>query len=255
MKILMTGSHGLIGSALVAALQRTGAQVVRLHRSGGKNDRENVYWDLTSSVGDVSGALAKMLPLFRLGLGGRLGRGTQYWSWIALLDVVSAIDHILRTPALTGPINLTSPAPVTNRDFTATLGRVLHRPARLAVPAFGLRLALGEMADEALLASARVQPRRLLESGFVFQYPTLDQALEAGGGFGDKRSGQGVRRSCWGGKRMPLSSVGDCQPGVNHVHSAPGAEILRAVGMNTLLVQDDSSALPSERASKSVGTS
>ncbi len=125
------------------------------------------------------GALARLLPIFRLGLGGRVGNGRQYWSWITLEDVVSAIEFAIANPALSGPLNLTSPNPVTNAVFTAALARVLSRPALLPVPAFALRLALGEMADEALLASQRVQPEKLLKADFRFIHPQLDEALVA----------------------------------------------------------------------------
>jgi hypothetical protein len=125
------------------------------------------------------GALSRMLPVFRLGLGGRIGNGNQYWSWIALDDAVGAIRHALTSAALRGPVNVAAPEPVTNRRFTETLGRVLGRPTRLPVPAPVARLALGEMADELLLASTRVAPRRLLESGYTFRYPELERALRA----------------------------------------------------------------------------
>lgn len=124
------------------------------------------------------GALARLLPIFRLGLGGRVGNGRQYWSWIALEDAEGAIEFALDDPTLSGPVNLTSPNPVTNAAFTAALARALRRPALLPVPAFALRLALGEMADEALLASQRVQPEKLLKAGFPFAHPQLDEALE-----------------------------------------------------------------------------
>ena len=124
------------------------------------------------------GALQQMLPVFRLGIGGTVGSGQQYWSWIALPDVVNAIRHALVTESLQGPLNLVSPQPVTNREFTRTLGHVLHRPTMLPVPAWAVRLALGEMGEALLLSSARTQPRRLLESGFQFQWPELKTALQ-----------------------------------------------------------------------------
>jgi len=123
------------------------------------------------------GALARMLPLFRLGLGGRLGSGRQFMSWIALEDAVGALAFVLENESLEGPVNVTSPQPVTNRQFTASLARVLRRPALLHAPAFALRAALGEMAEEMLLASARVFPRRLLASGYRFAQPDLETAL------------------------------------------------------------------------------
>jgi uncharacterized protein (TIGR01777 family) len=123
------------------------------------------------------GALAKMLMPFRLGVGGRIGDGKQYMSWIALDDVIEAIHHMLATETLTGPVNTVAPNPVTNAEFTRTLGRVLERPTLFHVPVFGLRLAFGEMADAALLSSARVEPARLLATNFKFAYPTLESAL------------------------------------------------------------------------------
>lgn len=123
------------------------------------------------------GALGRMLPAFRWGLGGPLGSGRQWMSWIAIDDLVGAIYHALMTDSLDGAINLTSPHPVTGREFAAALGRVLQRPTPLPVPAPALRLVFGEMADVALLSSARVLPARLQESGYDFRYPELDGAL------------------------------------------------------------------------------
>jgi uncharacterized protein len=124
------------------------------------------------------GALARMVPLFRLGLGGRLGSGRQYMSWVTLDDAVDAICHAIATEALSGPMNLVSPNPVTNRQFTKDLGRALRRPTLFPAPAFMLRLLLGEMADAMLLASTRVFPRRLVTSGFGFESPELSGAME-----------------------------------------------------------------------------
>jgi hypothetical protein len=128
-------------------------------------------------LGRHGGALAQMLTPFRWGLGGSLGCGRQYWSWIALEDLVNAFVHVLATDSLSGPVNAVSPMPVTNREFTRTLGRVLSRPTIVPVPASVLRLMMGEMADALLLASARVRPVRLLETGFQFRYPDLEAAL------------------------------------------------------------------------------
>jgi len=124
-----------------------------------------------------AGALHQMLPPFRLGLGGRMGNGNQFWSWISLPDAIGAIIHAVAHPTLSGPVNIVSPHPVRNREFAATLGAALHRPVILPVPAFALRLMLGELADEALLASTRVEPRILARSGYAFQHPTLAEAL------------------------------------------------------------------------------
>jgi uncharacterized protein (TIGR01777 family) len=123
------------------------------------------------------GALAKMLLPFKLGLGGRLGSGKQYLSWIGVDDVVGAIRHALDTPELAGPVNATAPSPVTNGEFTKSLGRALHRPTIAPVPAPMARLAFGEMADALLLASTRVLPERLVASGYRFRHPDLDGCL------------------------------------------------------------------------------
>lgn len=123
------------------------------------------------------GALAKMLLPFKLGGGGRVGSGRQYWSWISIDDAAGAILHALMTDNLRGPVNAVAPNPVTNQEFTKTLGRVLGRPTVMPMPAFAARLALGEMADELLLASARVEPKKLLRSGYDFRQPTLEAAL------------------------------------------------------------------------------
>jgi uncharacterized protein (TIGR01777 family) len=125
----------------------------------------------------AGGALKRMLPPFRLGLGGPLGSGRQYMSWVAIDDLLGAIHHAMMTEALAGPVNATAPQPVTGRAFATVLGRVLDRPALLPVPALALRLALGEMADVAVLSSTRVLPVRLQESGYHFRYPDLEGAL------------------------------------------------------------------------------
>lgn len=138
-----------------------------------------VHQRLGIVLSDQGGALAKMLGLFRLGLGGKLGSGEQYMSWITLDDVVGAFRHSLDHEDLNGPVNTVSPNPVTNATFTAALARVLGRPAFLPAPAFALRMALGEMADEALLASARVRPAKLLESGYEFRHREIEPALRA----------------------------------------------------------------------------
>lgn len=124
------------------------------------------------------GALAKMLTPFRLGAGGIVGNGRQYWSWIALPDVVGAMLHVIRSDSLHGAVNLVSPQPVTNYEFTKTLGKVLHRPTLFPMPAFAAKLALGQMADELLLASARIYPKKLQQSHYAFQMPELGPALE-----------------------------------------------------------------------------
>jgi hypothetical protein len=130
-------------------------------------------------LGRGPGALEKMLPVFRLGLGGRLGSGRQWMSWVSVEDAVAAILFALENESLAGAVNVVSPNPVTNAEFTRALARLLHRPAVLPAPTFALRLALGQMADEALLASARVAPAKLMSAGFEFAHPTVDRALAA----------------------------------------------------------------------------
>jgi uncharacterized protein len=128
-------------------------------------------------LGPGKGALQQMLPPFRVGLGARLGSGKQWMSWIGLRDVVAAILFALDHEELSGAVNAASPHPVTNAEFTRALARELHRPALLTVPAFALRILFGQMADEALLASARVQPAKLHAAGFRFSLPEIDGAL------------------------------------------------------------------------------
>ncbi len=125
----------------------------------------------------AGGALKKLLLPFKLGAGGRVGSGNQYWSWIAIDDVLGAIQHAMLTESLEGPVNLVAPVAVTNREFTKALGRVLHRPTILPTPAFGLRLMLGEVTDALLLASQRVEPRKLAASRYVFRHADLEDAL------------------------------------------------------------------------------
>lgn len=123
------------------------------------------------------GALAQMMRLFRFGLGGPVGSGDQHVSWVSLVDAVRAVIHVLSHDSIVGPVNVVAPEVVTNREFATALGRALHRPALLRTPAFLLRLLLGEMADELLLVNAHIISKRLLESGFTFNYPKLEPAL------------------------------------------------------------------------------
>lgn len=125
------------------------------------------------------GALARMMTPFRMGVGGPLGSGRQWMSWIALDDAAGAVLEVLRNEAASGPINAVAPEPVRNAEFAARLGEALHRPALIPVPAFALRALFGELADGALLASQRVLPARLLALGFHFRHPSLPAALEA----------------------------------------------------------------------------
>lgn len=132
----------------------------------------------TGLVLGPGGLLGRMAPLFRLGVGGRLGSGRQYWPWIALADEVGAIRFLL-TAAVSGPVNLTAPEPVTNAEFTRALGRVVHRPAVLPVPGPALSLALGEFARIGVLAGQRAVPAKLLDAGYRFGCTDLDAALRA----------------------------------------------------------------------------
>lgn len=138
-----------------------------------------VHLRLGMVIGRNAGAMARLAPLFRLGLGGRLGNGRQWMSWISESDALRTILFALSNDTLSGPVNAVAPEPVTNTTFTRQLGRAVHRPAILPAPAFALRLAFGEMADEALLASTRAVPVRLLDAGFVFEHPNITQAFAA----------------------------------------------------------------------------
>ncbi|HTU00830.1 MAG TPA: TIGR01777 family oxidoreductase [Candidatus Sulfotelmatobacter sp.] len=149
--------------AATAPLAKAGVRVVHLR-----------FGMMLSQAG---GGLGTMLLPFRLGLGGKLGAGDQFMSWVALDDVLTATRHILSMESLVGPVNVVAPSPVTNAEFARTLAGSLHRPALLPAPAFALRLALGEMADEMLLASQRALPGRLRETGYEFRFPQLDAAL------------------------------------------------------------------------------
>ena len=128
-------------------------------------------------LSSAGGTLGKMLPLFRLGLGGPVAGGRAYLSWLTLNDLLRIIDNALADPSLTGPINCVSPNPVTGLVFTKALAKAVHRPAVLPVPAFAARIAVGEMVDETVLSSVRAIPARLLASGFRFDDPALPEAL------------------------------------------------------------------------------
>jgi uncharacterized protein (TIGR01777 family) len=124
------------------------------------------------------GTWGRLFPLFKAGLGGRIGDGRQYWSFVSLEDEVRALVHMLTDTTLSGPVNVTAPNPVTNAEMTEAMGRALHRPTKLAVPGFALRIALGEFAGD-VLTGQRVMPRCLLDAGFTFHHPTADDALAA----------------------------------------------------------------------------
>ena len=155
--------------------QAFGVRAVQIRTAGSVLDRDG-------------GTLAKMMLPFKLGLGGRLASGRQWFSWITLEDELRAIEHLLHAESISGPVNLTAPEPVTNADFTRAFARQLGRPAFLPVPAFALRLLFGQLADEAILASGRIVPERLVASGFEYAHRDLDAGLAAA--LGD---GQAVR--------------------------------------------------------------
>lgn len=138
-----------------------------------------VFLRLGIVLSNKGGAIAHMLLPFKLGVGGVLGSGKQYWSWIGLSDAVRALLFLLDNPTLSGPVNVGAPEPATNREFTKAIGKHLHRPTILPVPSFALRLLFGEMADEALLTSARAVPAKLMAAGFKFEHPDLPGALTA----------------------------------------------------------------------------
>ena len=149
--------------AATAAAEQAGVRVAHL-RSG--------------LVCGKGGLLGRLLPLARLGLGAPLGSGRQWWSWISLADEVGAIRHVLGTDGIAGPVNLTGPRPLTNRDFIKVLGRVVHRPVLpVPVPRVALRVAVGEFADVGIVAGQRVLPRVLQETGYAFRHETAEQAL------------------------------------------------------------------------------
>ena len=127
----------------------------------------------------VGGGLGKMLPAFRMGAGGKLGSGTQYMSWIAIDDLVQITLFAIATETLSGPVNASAPNPVRNLEFTKMLGRVLRRPVIFPVPAFVIHLVFGQMGDELLLASTRMEPARLLGAGYQFRLPQLEAALRS----------------------------------------------------------------------------
>ncbi|KOG39173.1 TIGR01777 family oxidoreductase [Streptomyces resistomycificus] len=129
-------------------------------------------------VSREGGAWGRLFPLFQAGLGGRMGDGRQYWSYVSLHDEVAAIRHLIDTDGLSGPFNITAPRPLTNREITAAMGRVLRRPTLFTVPEPVLRTVLGELAGD-VLGSQRVLPMRLLESGFTFAFPEIEEAIRA----------------------------------------------------------------------------
>ena len=129
-------------------------------------------------LSEKGGALKQMLPIFRWGLGGKMGTGEQWMSWIALDDLVRVVEFLLQQKNVAGPVNAVAPQPIKNGVYTEALGKILHRPAFFGMPAIAVKLVFGELGEELLLASERVQPQKLEEAGFVFNYPILDNALK-----------------------------------------------------------------------------
>lgn len=164
------------GVTFLAEVCRRAESIVARVEKGGVR-----YAAIRSGVvlGLHGGALPRLMMPFRFFLGGRIGSGKQWLSWISLADEVRAIRLVMENQNLRGAFNVTSPHPVTMRQFVRTLGRVLHRPAWTMMPGFAARLAMGRMADEVLLASQRVIPKRLVDAGFEFRHPELENALEA----------------------------------------------------------------------------
>ena len=147
-------------------------------RSASENGVRVVHLRFGLVMGPEGGALKKMTLPFRLGLGGRIGNGRQFMSWISLEDALGAIQVILNDSTLTGPMNISSASPVTNLEFTRTLAQALHRPALIPFPAFAVEMIFGQMGRETLLASQRLKPQKLLNAGFRFRHPTLGDALK-----------------------------------------------------------------------------
>ena len=187
----------LISASAIGYYGNRGDELVNEASKPGNDFLANVcaQWEQSSSAAKVAGirvgnirigvvlstkggALAKMLVPFKMGVGGKVGDGDQYMSWIALDDLISAILFIIDTETIQGPVNMVSPNPVTNAEFTKSLGKALSRPAVLPAPAFALRLVFGEMADALLLSGVRVDPMKLKASNYSFKYPQLDAALK-----------------------------------------------------------------------------
>jgi uncharacterized protein (TIGR01777 family) len=171
---VLLDESGTLGSGFLAAVCQDWEAATRPAETAGIRV---VHARLGVVLSPAGGALKSMLLPFRMGVGGRLGSGRQYMSWIVLADVVQAVTFLIEESALAGPVNLVAPHPVTNAAFARALGRALHRPTILPMPASVVRLAFGELADALLLASTRVIPRKLCDAGFTFQQPELSLAL------------------------------------------------------------------------------
>jgi uncharacterized protein len=179
-----TGFYGSRGDEVLSETSPSGAgflaDVCRQWEAAGmRAGIRTVFTRFGVILAAEDGALAKMKLPFKLGVGGRIGDGKQYWSWITIEDVVRVILFALTNKSLSGPINVVSPQPVTNAEFTRVLGNVLHRPTIFPMPGFAARIALGEMADEMLLSSARAVPSKLQATGYEFLHPDLKGGLTA----------------------------------------------------------------------------
>jgi len=181
------GYYGPHGDEIVTEETRAGADFLahvcvqwEAEAERASSDRTRVVCMRTGLVLETSGgALPRMLPPFRLGVGGPLGTGHQYWPWIHRDDWMALVRWTIQSPSVSGPVNATAPQPVTNQEFAAALGRAIRRPALLPMPAFALRLILGEMADGLLLSGQRAVPQRAERGGFTFRYAHVDEALQA----------------------------------------------------------------------------
>jgi len=181
------GYYGPHGDEIVTEETRAGADFLahvcvqwEAEAERASSDRTRVVCMRTGLVLETSGgALPQMLPPFRLGVGGPLGTGHQYWPWIHRDDWMALVRWTIQSPSVSGPVNATAPQPVTNQEFAAALGRAIRRPALLPMPAFALRLILGEMADGLLLSGQRAVPQRAERGGFTFRYAHVDEALQA----------------------------------------------------------------------------
>lgn len=164
------------GAGFLAGVCRQWESAADAARNAGIRTLHSRFGMVLSSKG---GALAPLLTVTKLGLGGPVGNGRQLWSWVALEDVAGALAHMLSTDSLSGPVNVVAPNPIQQRRFAATLGRVLRRPAFMPLPAFAARLVLGQMADELLLPSQDVRPAKLLASDYTFAFTDLEPALRS----------------------------------------------------------------------------
>jgi uncharacterized protein (TIGR01777 family) len=181
-----TGYYGNRGNELLTEESKSGdlflSEVCREWEAAADPAREAGVRVVHPRFGVVlsteGGALGTTLPIFKLGGGGKIGSGRQYWSWVSFDDVIGSILHVMETDDLSGPVNVVAPDPPTNAEYTRVLGGVLNRPTFFTVPAPAARVMLGEIADELLLASARVEPVRLQETGYSFRHPELEGALK-----------------------------------------------------------------------------